>query len=341
VKQRKIEFGQGILADTIDSIGSYILVTMEEPWELLRFEIANPPAEIIFNHDMTTGNLEHLEKSRRPEADYIIGFGGGTSCDTAKYLSWKWSLPLIVSPSIMSVDAWLCRSIAVRIDHKVTYIGDVFPEKFIIDYDIIKQAPASLNRAGVADVISITTALGDWLIARESFAAKFDQDVFDRAKIITADLMNQPVLIRDVSNEGIKAIIEGLVAEVELCEEWGNARPEEGAEHFLAYNLEEITHGHYIHGNLIALNILVVLKLQRGKAVFELKHMKAFFDAIGLEYSPGSQNINREDYRKALTTMKKYVEKGNLFPGLWSLDNVFDGTGEYSVDGILDWIYSF
>jgi glycerol-1-phosphate dehydrogenase [NAD(P)+] len=338
--KRTIEFGEGILADILDGIASYILVTMEEPWELLRLEIANPPVEIIFNRDMTIENMERLEKMRRPHASYIVGFGGGTACDTAKYLGWKWEMPLIISPSIISVDAWLCRSIAVRIDHKVHYIGDVIPERLLVDYGTIRQAPAFLNRAGIADVISITTALGDWQIARNNFGAKFDQDVFDRAKKIAAKLMDQPILIRDVSDEGVKAIIDGLVAEVELCEEWGNARPEEGGEHFLAYNLEEITHGHYIHGNLIAINILVVLKLQRDKAAFDLKKIKAFFDAIGLEYNPASQDISREDYRKALSTMKEYVEKENLFPGLWSLDNVFDETGEYSVDGILDWMYS-
>jgi glycerol-1-phosphate dehydrogenase [NAD(P)+] len=341
MNKRNIEFGEGILADTIDSIGQYILVTMEEPWDLLRLEIANPPVEIIFNRDMTIENLERLEKMRRPQADHVVGFGGGTACDTAKYLGWKWGLPLIISPSIISVDAWLCRSIAVRINHRVRYIGDVMPGKLIVDYGMIRQSPAFLNRAGIADVISITTALGDWLIARDSFGADYAQGVFDQAKEIATELMDHAEGIRDVTNGGIKALVDGLVSEVELCDEWGNARPEEGGEHFLAYNLEEITRGHYIHGNLIGLDILVVLKLQRMNAVFSWQEMKAFFDDIGLEYSPGSQNINREDFRKALSTMKEYVEKENLFPGLWSLDNVFDETGEYSIEGILDWMSSF
>jgi len=338
--ERTIEFGEGILADLIDSIGSYVLVTMEEPWDLLRFEIANPPTEIVFNVDMTIENLEHLEKRKRPNVDYIIGFGGGTSCDTAKYLSLKWELPLIIAPSIISVDAWLCRSIAVRFDHKVRYIGDVKAQKHIVDYSLIKKAPKFLNRAGIADVISITTALGDWLIARDSFGAKFDQEVFDRAKKIATELINQSVFIKELTDEGFKAMVEGLVAEVELCDEWGNARPEEGGEHFLAYNLEEITHGHYIHGNLIALNILVVLKLQREQAVFDFKKMKNFFDGIGLEYQPQKNDIKKEDFRNALSTMKEYVKKENLFPGLWSFENVFEETGEYSVDGIVEWIYS-
>lgn len=338
--KRNIEFGEGILTETLDVTGSYMMVTMEEPWELIRFEIANPPAEIIFNRDMTVENLEKLEKRRCPKIDYIVGFGGGTSCDTAKYLSWKWDIPLIISPSIISVDAWLCRSIAVRIDHKVRYIGDVMPERLIVDYSIIRKAPASLNRAGIADVISITTALGDWLIARDWFGAKFDQKVFDRARNIAEELIKHAPEIRDVSKEGVKALTSGLLAEVELCDEWGNARPEEGGEHFLAYNLEDITHGHYIHGNLIALNILVVLKLQRDKAVFEIERMKAFFNEAGIRYSPASQGISRDNYRQALLSMKGYVERENLFPGLWSLDEVFDEKGEYSIDGVLEWIFA-
>lgn len=338
--KRKIEFGEGILPQALDALGDYIMVTMEEPWELLKDDIANHPLEIISNRDMRKENLDRLETMNRPKADYIIGFGGGTSCDTAKYLSWKWNIPLIVSPSIISVDAWLCRSIAVRIDHKVRYIGDVAADRLIVDHSLIRKAPAYLNRAGLADVISITTALGDWLIARDNFGDRFEQNIFEQARNIAADLMNYASAIRDVSNEGVKALVDGLAAEVELCEEWGNARPEEGGEHFLAYNLEDITHGHYIHGCLIALNILVVLKLQRDKAVFSWREMKAFFDAIELDYQPQKQGIGKNNYRQALSTMKEYVEKENLFHGIWSLDNIFDETGIYSVDGILEWAYS-
>jgi glycerol dehydrogenase-like iron-containing ADH family enzyme len=340
MNKRKIEFGEGILPQALDALGDYIMVTMEEPWELLKDDIANPPRETILNRDMGIENLESLEIMKRPKVDHIVGFGGGTSCDTAKYFSWKWNIPLIVSPSIISVDAWLCRSIAIRMDHKVRYIGDVAADRIIVDYSIIRKAPAFLNRAGLADVISIATALGDWLIARDSFGTPFDQKVFDRAKKIAKDLMNHAADIRDVSNEGVKALVDGLVSEVELCEEWGNARPEEGGEHFLAYNLEDITHSHYIHGCLIALNILVVLKLQRDKAVFSWQEMKDFFDAIELDYQPQKQDIGKEAYRKALSTMKEYIKKENLFPGLWSLDNIFDKTGIYSVDGILEWAYS-
>nr|MDO8108730.1 iron-containing alcohol dehydrogenase [Candidatus Sigynarchaeota archaeon] len=321
-------------------LDDYILVTMEEPWALLKPKLKNQPRDIIFNRDMQVEHLESLEKERK-KAKWLVGFGGGTSCDTAKYLSWKWNIPLIIAPSIISVDAWLCTSIAVRVDHKVRYVGDVQPSRILVDYSIVKQAPKALNRAGVSDTISITTALGDWLIARDTFHDKFDQKVFDEAKKIVEDLMKQAKNIKVVNNKGIDALVKGYVDEVRICEAWGNARPEEGGEHFLAYCLEDITHGHYLHGNLIGLNVLVVLKLQREKAVFKVEALKKFFDEIGIEYAPGKNGIEREQYKQALESVQAYVKREKLLNGLFSLDRVFDEMGDCSMRGILEFINSF
>ncbi|MHA1297375.1 MAG: iron-containing alcohol dehydrogenase [Promethearchaeota archaeon] len=98
----------------------------------------------------------------------IIGIGGGTICDTAKFFAWRFTdeeqkeINLILIPSIISVDAFLCSSIAVRENSKVRYMGDTSPKKIIIDFDLIQRGPKELNRAGISDVISITSALGDW-----------------------------------------------------------------------------------------------------------------------------------------------------------------------------------
>jgi len=334
------EFGEHILSEELNKIDDYILVTMEEPWELLEPLLENQPRNIIFNRVMQIEHLESIEAEQK-SAEWIVGFGGGTSCDTAKYLSWKWGIPLIIAPSIISVDAWLCTSIAVRVDFKVHYIGDVQPARVLVDYSIVKQAPTSLNRAGVSDTISITTALGDWMIARDAFGDKFDQDVFDEAKQIAGNLMEQSSNIKAVNNEGIEGLVQGYVDEVRICETWGNARPEEGGEHFLAYCLEDFTHGHYLHGNLIGLNILVVLKLQKEHAVYDVEAIKKFFDDIDIEYAPGKNGIKRDEYKHALESVQAYVKQEHLANGIWSLDAVFDNAGECSIDGILNWIYSF
>lgn len=333
------EFGERILSETLNGLGDYILVTMEEPWTIVKDRVANQPAAVIFNRDMAIEHLEDLERTRKVAASWIVGFGGGTSCDTAKYLSWKWNIPLVISPSIISVDAWLCTSIAVRVDGKVRYIGNVQPSRVLVDYSIVRAAPRALNVAGVSDTISIVTALGDWIIARDEFGDPFDQGVFDQARAIARELMARASDIRAVSDAGIQALVKGYVDEVALCEAWGNARPEEGGEHFLAYCLEEITRGHYIHGNLVGLNVLVVLRLQRDKAAFTVDEVRSFFDEIGLAYAPAAQGISRADYEKALRSVQAYVKKEGHVHGLWSRETVFDETGPCSIEGILDWVY--
>jgi len=338
--KKDIKMGAGILAGLLDGLAPYALVTMAEPLALIELRLKKAPRKIILNGDMRLERLEEIERTEAsPETEWIVGFGGGTSCDTAKYLSWKWRRPLIVAPSIISVDAWLCRSIAVRVGHKVRYIGDAAAESIIVDTDLLREAPRELNLAGVCDVVSIATALGDWRIARDRFGARFDGGVYDEAKRIADDMIAAAPRIAKLDDDGICALVEGIADEVGLCERWGDARPEEGGEHFLAYCLEEKTHAHYLHGKLVAMNILIVLKLQREHAVYDWRELKRFFDTIGLDYSPGSQNILREELKSALLSVSDYVRDEGLFTCVWSLDGVFDEKGEYSVDGVLDWIY--
>lgn len=329
--------GDGILIESIKREDGCLLVTMEEPYALIRDKIR--PKEVILNYDMAEENLRQLVSQRR-DGKIIYGFGGGTACDTAKYLASKWGMPVVIAPSVVSVDAWLCRSVAVRIDHRVRYVEDVNPQRFIVDYSILKSGPEILNKAGVSDVLSITTALGDWNIARREFGDRFDISYYNAAYNIASNLMSKEKEIAKLSNEGLKSIVYGQIEEVLLCEEWGNSRPEEGGEHFLAYCLEEITHKHYIHGLLIALNIVVVLKLQRDEAVFEYKRLYDFFKNIGLDFSFARQNITIDEYRNALIKTSEYVRKENLYNGVFSRRNIFDESGEYSVIGIAEWASS-
>ncbi len=341
--EKNIRFGKNIILKNLNEIGTYIIITIKENFNEIKQKIKNSPVEIILNNNMELKNLEEIEKSKKPDKkiNYIVGFGGGLTCDTAKYLAWKWKIPLILIPSIISTDAWLCTSIAIREDYKIKYVGDILPELILIDFAMIRRAPKHLNLAGAADVISITSALGDWKLAHQIHNEKFDSQIYNRAFLITYDLFSQAKRIFYMSINGIKAIVAGQINEVKLCYEWGNARPEEGSEHFLAYCLETLTKQKYIHGNLVALNTLVCLKLQRKNAVYNYKIVKKFFDNIGLLYSPLEQKIQKSDYRRALETISEYVKKENLPFTLWNLRSIFDKKGEYSIEGILDWIYSF
>jgi glycerol-1-phosphate dehydrogenase [NAD(P)+] len=324
-------YGNWNSVDFLDKIDKYILCTMEEPWEIIKPKLSKFPIKTIFNKYMDINHLRLTYNNSEAiieDSIAIVGIGGGTACDTAKYLTWKskkqghTDIDLILIPSIISVDAFLCSSIAVRDNNKVNYIGDSYPEKILIDYELIKSAPKFLNRAGVSDTIFITSALGDWLISRKQTNERFDKTVFNEAKKIAIDLMDARNKIRDVSEEGIKALIEGFFREVDLCEKWGNARPEEGSEHFLAYCIESITHDHYIHGQLIGMNILISLYLQDKMAEFSIDEIRQFFSDIKLDISPQSNKIPLEVLREALNSVEKYVKNENLMYSIYNSPNL-------------------
>ncbi|MFO8018491.1 MAG: iron-containing alcohol dehydrogenase [Promethearchaeia archaeon] len=323
----KPTFGNLIASKTLNKIDKYMLITMKEPWKIIDDSLINSPTLKIYNNSMDIEHLETFADSFTAFIDEdftIVGLGGGTACDTAKYIAWKMKeefdleLDLILIPSIISVDAFLCSSIAIRADNKVKYIGESRPKKILIDYDIIKEAPPYLNRAGVSDTISITSALGDWKLERDEVDGKFDRVVFQKAKQIVSDLMDARKEIRDVSEEGIKALVNGLYEEVVLCESWGNSRPEEGSEHFLAYCLESITGDHYIHGNLIGMTVLISLFLQEEYAEFSTETIKAFFDDIQIKIKPEDQNIKYGDIRKALKQVQEYIVREDLAYSIYS-----------------------
>lgn len=320
-------FKNNLAVDTLNQLDRYILCTMEEPWKIIENEINIKPTYLEYNFNMSIENLERLYESFEPfitENYAIVGMGGGTSCDTAKFLAWKFkeefrfNLDLYLIPSIVSVDAFLCSSIAVRMENKVKYIGESKPKKIIIDYSLIRKAPKFLNRAGVSDTISIASALGDWKLERDEMNGKFDHDMFSRARKIAIELIKARTEIRDVTEKGIRVLVDGFYKEVELCEEWGNARPEEGSEHFLAYCLEAITGEHYIHGNLIGMSILISLFLQENYTEFALDEIKQFFIDIQLAFTPTQQKITEDQLKQAFKEIQQYVKQENLMYSIYN-----------------------
>ena len=92
-------------------------------------------------------------------------------------MAWRRGTPLLLAPSIISVDASVTNTIALRRAGQVEYVGFVVAEAIIADLDLISRAPARLNRAGVGDLLSIETARVDWALGAKAGRLDFDEDV--------------------------------------------------------------------------------------------------------------------------------------------------------------------
>ncbi len=90
-------------------------------------------------------------------ADVIVGLGGGKTIDTAKGVSLRLGLPIIVVPTIASNDSPTSRLIVVYDDQH--HLSEVLklprnPDVVLVDTEVIASAPPRFIIAGIGDAIA-------------------------------------------------------------------------------------------------------------------------------------------------------------------------------------------
>jgi glycerol dehydrogenase-like iron-containing ADH family enzyme len=91
-------------------------------------------------------------------------------------------------------------------------------------------------------------------------------------------------------------------------ESFGNSRPEEGSEHFFAYNAELCTGRKFIHGELVCLGILLMSRLQEN----EPDWVMGLLEDLGVLYRPADIGLEPSELRAALSTLDAFYRQEGL-----------------------------
>jgi 6-phospho-beta-glucosidase len=279
----------------------YAIVTMEEPWELAKDRLKYPPKAVIFVRELDWYRLEALERDV-PEVDALIGLGGGTATDAAKYLAWRRHLPVDVIPSITSVDAAVTKSIAARAGGHVTYIGYIVPRDVYIDYQLIQGAPSRLNISGIGDILCAQTALWDWKFSHENTGERYDEQAVQAMHGWLQRISQGAEQIRLVTQDGIRLIMDAFADISIICRRFGSSRPQEASDHTFAYNAEFQTGKNFLHGELVALGTYVMSVFQGNNTDFLLDAYRR----TGLKWQPRDLNMTRAEFVRVLSTLNWY-----------------------------------
>jgi len=292
-----------------------LLVTSAPAWNAVKDNLQG--LNVIAKIEVTEANIALWDSllspvTRPPSPEVVYSVGGGLTADAAKYIAAKLSLPLVVLPTALSVDAFITFASGIRRDGCVYYIETKSPETLILDLDVIAKAPTSIRAAGITDVMSIATGSWDWKFAHEQGknpqGMEFIPWVYDNAQSILSGVLDCAEAAGRGDKDGLKTLYDCLAMEVQLCNQVGHSRPEEGSEHYFAYAVEnEMGHG-LPHGDLVGPAILLIAKLQGQDTSRLEKVLKACHVPLN--------NIPQDMLDRTLKILPEYSRKHNLSFGI-------------------------
>ena len=235
------------------------------PTSINKIKFENDKVKTINWHDISKKieNIDIVVKEIK-KIKKVVTFGGGSTIDIGKYISHKLKNEYICIPSMLSTNSYATNKVALIENGKKTTLEAKMPDCIILDDSILKMSETE-NLYGLADVLSIFTALYDWKLASLDIGEKIDKKIYDMA----INLLNEVIyFIKQNSFEEIinnnNKLFEYIGIAGYITNLYGTGRPESGSEHIFAKELEsaiDVPHGISVSLGIIIMSILQGRKL--------------------------------------------------------------------------------
>jgi glycerol-1-phosphate dehydrogenase [NAD(P)+] len=251
-----------------------------------------------------------LAENLPPQVEVVYGVGGGLASDAAKFIGRQRNLPTIVIPTALSVDGFFTSIVAVREEGSVRYVETGPSDKIIIDWDVVRNAPPSIRGTGIVELLSIVTGLLDWRYAAERNRNTPETRFVPWAAGLAAGIAQQAFKIARGVGAGDVDALENLLdlicMEVQLTNQLGHNRPQEGAEQFFAYAIEPRTaSGRGVpYADLVGPGILIAAALH-GQDISPIRETIA---SAGVPLN----RLRRDDIVDTIQRLPQFVKDHNL-----------------------------
>ena len=199
-----------------------------------------PDSEVYLMKDASFDEATDLAKyMTMNDIKLVIGLGGGSVLDLAKFAAFVGKQQYICLPTTLSNDS-LASPVAVLVTEgkaRKSFSCEI-PDAIFVDVNVIKSAPKRQLLAGIGDTISKYTALNDWKLSWMRKKSKGDDFAYMLSKMALNSIIYND--LKDLSSEDfIKRLTQALVMGGLAMEIAGSSRPSSGSEHLFCHALEE------------------------------------------------------------------------------------------------------
>ena len=309
----EVRYGHQLVRDESSNWPPYLVVTGHTAWQAASRYVARPPSGIGTVRMLDWGHLEEITSNLPDKAELVVGIGGGTALDAAKYVALRKNLPLRLVPTAVSTGA-IIHGIFAKWDGRST-VGSAseWPycdiEHVLVDYSLVLEAPWYLNTAGLGDVLCMYSGVAEWEYnARNGSAPALDEQAIRPTLKYYKSLTNDfpKTLGRDgtLTAESIRFIMTS-VHERDDCQLQNPNTSEAG--HLMTQVIEESSQRGLIHGEMAALgSVFVCWATGHGDRMLQ------WLQRTHVRYRPTEIGLSKRETRDALAHAPVYFAQRGL-----------------------------
>lgn len=211
--------------------------------------------------DIVNSAADHLNDGG---FDFVLGVGGGRPIDVAKCSSDKVGLPFLSVPTAASHDGIVSSRGSINSDDGKRSVAARTPLAVIMDTAILAESPYKLLAAGCGDIISNSTAVKDWILARKLKNEYFSSYAASLSRMTASLLIENAGSIKPRLEESAWFVAKALVSSGVAMSIAGSSRPASGSEHKFSHALDRLAKKPGLHGEQCGVGTIMMMYLHGG-----------------------------------------------------------------------------